>query len=295
MNPCIPVTRATDLLERRKLGITFPENWYESDIIMVAKRKEKSYENQKFLRILFAWLAPFSIGVWALIAFTILSSGLIYWMMERLDPDLDQICSQKKYVSPAIHTFFAALTFTGHYEFRPRTHASRLFSFSLSFWALVIMATYTANLASFLIVTKPDPITVNSLEEAVQKGFRLCTTMGFASETVVMKDFPTATFIRRKSERLTYEGVRENICDVAITNRDGWRTYEQNVNFNPDCNLEWVGRIYLDRASGFATRSDPGILVSQINHSILDILKRQLMQEPLCSVHRWYLRFSTCI
>eukprot|EP00546_Thalassionema_frauenfeldii_P016928 CAMPEP_0178901098 /NCGR_PEP_ID=MMETSP0786-20121207/3828_1 /TAXON_ID=186022 /ORGANISM="Thalassionema frauenfeldii, Strain CCMP 1798" /LENGTH=303 /DNA_ID=CAMNT_0020572151 /DNA_START=520 /DNA_END=1431 /DNA_ORIENTATION=- len=134
------------------------------------------------------------------------------------------------------------------------------------------MATYTANLASFLLASaKPDPITVKGLEEAVQKGFHLCTTRGFASETVVMKDFPTATFIRRKSERATYEGVRENICDVAVTNRDGWRTYEKDVNFNPDCNLEWVGRTYLDRASGFATRSDPGSLCTSLVSEVFNL------------------------
>mmetsp|Transcript_9718 Transcript_9718/g.14976 ORF Transcript_9718/g.14976 Transcript_9718/m.14976 type:complete len:591 (-) Transcript_9718:22-1794(-) len=266
----ITVTFATDLLQRRKLGISFPEHWFESDIIMVAK-KEKDSKNNKFLYILFAWSNPFSVGVWIMIGITILLSGFIYWIMEKIDPETDQICSQKEYLSPAMHTFLAAQSFTGHFEFKPRTHAARLFSLSLSFWALVIGASYTANLASFLVVTKMDSDTIDTVETAVRKGLRLCTVKGFASEAVVMKRFPNTKFVRRSTELTLYQGVREEICDIAITQRDSWRTYQQLPAFNGDCDLEWIGRQYADLSSGFATRSDAGHLCTSLITEVLDI------------------------
>lgn len=252
----------SDLIQRRELGITFPENWFKSDIIMIAKKNEQTGSNNHFWQILFAWSNPFSIGVWLLIMFTIFSSGFIYWLMEKLDPETDDINYQKKANNPGRHTFFAAQTFVGHFEFKPRTRAARLFSFSMSFWALIIGASYTANLASFLIWRNPETTSVNNLEEAIYRDFRLCTTKGFSSETIVMRDFPQATFIQKESEFETYEGVRKEICDVAITERDSWRSHEKNSEFNGECNLEWVGREYIDLSSGFATRSDSGILVS---------------------------------
>lgn len=71
--------------------------------------------------------------------------------------------------------FLSDVNMTTHFLFQPRTDPSRLFTWSLSFWAMLMGAAYTANLASFLVVERSSSVLhVTSLSEAIQSQLKLC-------------------------------------------------------------------------------------------------------------------------
>jgi hypothetical protein len=62
-------------------------------------------------------------------------------------------------------TLMFTMAFTGKIRYQPQTNAARLFTVSVCFWALVMGASYTANLASALVVRMQPKIQVTSLEQ----------------------------------------------------------------------------------------------------------------------------------
>ena len=117
-------------LHRRKLGIGFPEGWYDASTILIQSGAGLDDARPQFVAASF--LKPFSNRVWALILAVILVSGVAYWL-------LDVIISGKKRTITGADFFFQSMAFTQHHvEWNPSTHAQRIFSFSLSFWALIM-------------------------------------------------------------------------------------------------------------------------------------------------------------
>jgi hypothetical protein len=121
-------------INRISQGIIFPEGWYDSSIIMVAK---VAVEEPVFS--IFSWTDPFSWQVWLLTIATIIFSGVIYYFLEVIDPHSD---AQELEESCIENIFLSAINFTTHFMFQPRTNASRLFTFSLSFWGMLMGVRY---------------------------------------------------------------------------------------------------------------------------------------------------------
>lgn len=126
---------------RLQAGTTFTEPWYDATIIMVAIQSD-SAEEDSFDP--WGWLAPFDRAVWIMVLVTVVISSILYWLLERLDPDTDR---RKTRLDPVETMWMFATAFAGQFEFDPQTGPARLFTFSIAFWALLMISAYTANLA----------------------------------------------------------------------------------------------------------------------------------------------------
>ena len=63
----------------------------------------------------------------------------------------------------------------------PKSAAAKLFGFSSGFFALILTATYTANLASLLVVKNPNPNPITmatSIEDVTYLKYPVCTWGG---------------------------------------------------------------------------------------------------------------------
>jgi Ligand-gated ion channel len=147
-------------LDRLELGISFQTPWFDGSIIMVQKRHIA--EVDKGTLEVWNWLRPFAPEVWFVTVLTIVFSGVAFMWIEYLgghrnDRHFWQWFSDNLYLS--------AISFPQNYEFQPRSAAGRLFGVSISLWALVMTATYTANLASLLVDTKIPLVVIDSIGE----------------------------------------------------------------------------------------------------------------------------------
>ena len=88
--------------------ISFPEGWYDSSIILVQTRDG----GDKDLNI-WSFMLPFKTSVWFLIFATLVVSGWVYYLLERLDhsADLQQLESE-----PGSAMYYSFITFTGKFS-----------------------------------------------------------------------------------------------------------------------------------------------------------------------------------
>jgi hypothetical protein len=128
--------------------------------------------------------------------------------------------------------------------------ASRIFSVAVCSFALLVVAIYTANLASFLIVRSQPSITFVTIGEASQLNKKICTLWGSASSEFL--DKAGIPFIGTQSTDDDFIGLDDGTCDVSLVSADTWHTMRNNKDLNPGCNKEWIGRTVSRREGGFS-------------------------------------------
>ena len=73
-------------LDRMSREISFPEWWFEASTIIVESIEKDSKQHFNF----WSFLLPFQWGVWVLIVITVICTGLMYFLLERMNEDADE-------------------------------------------------------------------------------------------------------------------------------------------------------------------------------------------------------------
>uniref|UniRef100_A0A7S1BJZ8 Ionotropic glutamate receptor C-terminal domain-containing protein n=1 Tax=Corethron hystrix TaxID=216773 RepID=A0A7S1BJZ8_9STRA len=242
--------------ERINKGISFPHGWYDASIIMVEKiASSGSGRNGGRFSNMFSFLQPFDTSVWILIVVSIIFTGLLYQLLDNMDSFADDRSLGTK---PLASIFFSAIVFTTHFEFRPNTAPSMLLSWSWAFWALIVSAAYTANLASFLIDIRKPHVFHTSFEEALSKNLRFCARKGTNHQVYIAQKYPDANILPFESENGIYLALNDGRCDVALTQISTFQMFERKAKINGDCSLDSTYRPIQTVNGGFATVVDSG-------------------------------------
>jgi hypothetical protein len=260
-------------IDRLGMGISYTEGWYDASIIMVAP---KNTNESKFDA--WSWLDPFATGVWIMICVLIVFSGLVYWLLESINHKSDKRSLEN---SPIENIFLAGIVFTSHFEFRPRTHAARLFTLSLAFWALITGAAYTANLASFLVAANLPHQEIKSVNDAVQRQLNICVFESTQADEALTNEYPNAKIIRKKLEDEVYLGIVSGECGIAVVTMSSWEYFERDAEVNGGCHLNWVGRTFRFVSAGFATVSDSGALCTSLIRDVLNLHLMRMKEEDV--------------
>ena len=117
-------------LERLERGATFLRPFLDGSLILIEKQAPPEVDEDSIL--LFNWLRPFTMEVWWLTIFTIITSGLTFQWIEYL---ANQRNGRTLWGWFLDNVYLSAINFPQNYEFTPRTAAGRLFGVSISFWA----------------------------------------------------------------------------------------------------------------------------------------------------------------
>ena len=252
--------------ERLRSQISFPESWYDASIVMIEYVDPTSATTKLDL---FSFLTPFDLSVWGLILATIVGSGLVYYLLEKMNAASDERSLEEE---PTAAVYYSAIAFTGHLEFRPQTHAARLLVFSLSLSALIVAAAYTANLASFLVALRTLPSsTLESVQDAVAQRAPICLQASVALDQYITNQYPSAILVRKESEADVYRGLLQGECVVAVVPKSSHEIYLKNSEINSDCGLTWQGRVEKFVPSGLANRVDAGNLCTSLAGHVLDL------------------------
>ncbi|CAB9511115.1 receptor subunit 1 [Seminavis robusta] len=214
------------------------------------------------------WAKPFEPAVWAVILMTIILSAAVYQLIEQLSDEREDR-SWFQWFSDNL--YLSSLSFTQNFEYAPNSVAGRIFGVSTGVWALVITATYTANLASLFVETQRPSVVIDSVEQAVLLGVPICTWEGTNQHEFVSNKYQKAILVPKPSQRELYKALRRGECGLAVGYRDSWLTYEKQSLYNPDCDLEWVGRQIKTIKSGFAVKADAGDLCSSFTRDVLNV------------------------
>lgn len=146
--------------------------------------------------------------------------------------------------------------------------------FSLAFWAMVISATYTANLASFMITKRQPAYPATSLTEAQYRGVPVCVARGLAVDMKITRDYPDVKLYRSEGLTEVYTDLRNNKCGLVADTAGRFEVSKLDRELNPDCDLEWVGRAVDRSSAGPVNIVDAGVYcTSLIGHAFEYYLK----------------------
>jgi hypothetical protein len=242
-------------------GISFPEGFLDSSLILIQNKQNSSQP------VVFGFFLPFQAGVWALILIVLIMTGLIYFIMERIDMHSD---AQPLETEPGQTVYLSFIVLTGHNEFKPRTVSARMVIFSLTFWALITSAAYTANLASFLVTRHESDFGFHEVRDAVAMRIPICIQGGVALDEYISERYPRAVLIRKSSSSQVFEALRNNHCSLAVVSRNEYETAERNEKLNKNCWLSWSGRVERFVPSGMAVAVDTGTYCTSLISHVLD-------------------------
>mmetsp|Transcript_44280 Transcript_44280/g.106669 ORF Transcript_44280/g.106669 Transcript_44280/m.106669 type:complete len:673 (-) Transcript_44280:74-2092(-) len=261
--------------ERRRLGISFPVGWFDASTIIVQNQVEKKAEFEYT-----AFLRPFSTEVWYLICAVIFFSGIMYWMIDKVEYPDDKINTV------VYDTFLTTLTFTQHHQYwDPSTHGKRIFGYSAAFWALILASAYTANLASFLVAQQRPIILAETLDEVEQDKLPLCVRAGAAVEGQIKKEHGNAVlrrFPKFEDVYTTLTGdmpVEKGGCDLMASRAADFDAFRNNEKLNPKCSLEWVGRAAFINKGGPGTFVDTSVKCTSLIKHVLDVHMHDMLAD----------------
>jgi len=244
------------------LGATFPEGWYDSTLIMVG------FENDEYSLNVWSFLKPFSREVWICVGIALLLSGIIYKGLDYFDAESNQ---NRLELNPSDTLYDAALSFTGEIHFDPDTNATRILTFSLAFFCLLVTSAYTANLASFLVVRNTPIIQIQSIRDAVKNDYRICVEQGTPAELDLARSHPELNLVPQMGERAVYEGINDGQCEMGVVAVSSWKEFRQNEDVNGECKMKRIGRAFKTQVGGFATKSDSGTLCTSLVRDVIDL------------------------
>lgn len=267
--------------ERLADNMLFPEKWYDGSLIMVRKRPEVNGSFQ-----LMSFISPFTLGVWLVLLATTLISGLVYYAIDYIGCDGER---NNMEVSMKKSVFQSFLNMTGQYVFDPRQPGNRIIALSTCFLFLIILATYTANLVSFLVIKNSPGVVINDIQDVIKNDLSVCVLRGATSETYMRERYWSARLVEKESIGDTYLGLDSGDCDLVLTTISTWKTKKLDIIYNEDCRKEWVGRIVQINDAGFALR-DSAELCASLVRDVFSLhlleMKRDKTYETIWDTHR---------
>lgn len=251
-------------LPRIQRSISFPEGFYDASLVLV------SDETPKGPLQIWSLFLPFRWSVWIMTIATIAVSGIVYWYLDLMG-NSQQTDQRKLEHKPGSAIFYAAIAFTGHFEFRPRSAPAMIMTFSLTFASLLFTAVYTANLASFLVVHRRPKNLINSVQEAVILRSPICVQDRVNANEYLAQRYPRALFKRKPTQEAVYQALFNNECRVAVDTSASFQQYQVTTEFNKDCNLTRSDQVEYFLNAGFATAVDSGVRCTSLINNVLDL------------------------
>ena len=122
-----------------------------------------------------------------------------------------------------------------------------ILNIGLSFFVLIIVATYTANLASSFINNTPQILALSSMEEANRLHSKVCASIGQTTATL-LANYPSVVPVLltppsnwQSAPGYVLHELSRGKCDAALVAMTDWEFNRGNTTVNPKCNLALAG------------------------------------------------------
>jgi hypothetical protein len=113
-----------------------------------------------------------------------------------------------------------------------------------SFFLIIIIAAYTANLTTILVNdVAQSKVPLVSIDDANSQGARICAMSGFTSLSVIQSSYPKIQSIPAYTNQpsVLLEMVTNGTCMGAVLGQNDWDYAKNSLASNDGCNLVQVG------------------------------------------------------
>lgn len=153
-------------------------------------------------------------------------------------------------------------------------------SFSIAFFAMLLLAAYTANLASFLVIEKAAANTlVDTVNDIVKSGKSICVENGAATQKAVQNTYDSAILVKKANDEESLLALGKGECDYAVMPLSNFESSRIKKDINGDCNLKRIGQTFQVEEAGYATYSDAGVLCTSMVRDVLNVHMQDLHDE----------------
>ncbi|CAF3778396.1 unnamed protein product [Adineta steineri] len=268
----------------RREEISFSSSIFDNSLRIITRIKSAEEMD------LMAFLRPLSLKLWIVLLVSTLCSGFLICLFERQD---NPALQHRSLISlGAMSAWYSFGTIVGYgADFTVTTAAGRLVTIGLYILSLVIVATYTANLASDLTTSKTKDLIsgIDDIKNGKLSYNRIGILVDSSVEEYYLRDVSGGirNFYPLQQDSEIYSNLINNIIDAAIMDA-GVLEYATSSFY---CNLTLVGTDFDQSAFGiaipkrwlYAEDLDINILLLRESGD-LDDLKRKWFQGTTCSI-----------
>jgi len=172
----------------------------------------------------------------------------------------------------------------GGWEY-PLSRGSAVYQIVVSFIVLVIVSSYTANLAAAITVSTRPSLSISSLNDALTNHFRICGMNSEAESFTVL--YPHVAISETSgSYTLSADSLEANTCDGMVTTRASYDTLRNDVKY---CDLRVVA-VIRPSSSGWVTSQQAPC----VDNAISFALNSMQMDGTLARLRRPYFKEAYC-
>jgi hypothetical protein len=188
-------------------------------------------------------LRPFTGGLWAAVIIVVLGSGLFDFLIERVRQPAARL-------NASLYEYCAG-SLWGGFEY-PLSRTSAIYQILVGFMMLVLLATYTGNVAAYSTVSAQGKMSVASLDEAVLNSKSMCA-FSAAYLTRVRALYPRINWGEESTSQYLLADKLNDMsgCDGVLTSMTSlklWRTKQKY------CSLELAQTVF-PSAGGWAVNT----------------------------------------
>jgi hypothetical protein len=234
-----------DTTERRLIApLSAPA--FSQDLYLIVKVEKKT----DWITTLRKPFQAFSDGLWIMIGGVIVYGGLIVGFLER-DRNDEDFPDKRPHAAIAKSIYFAILgCVSGAIAHRPRSTSARIFMIGYGFFILIVLASFTANTATFLVASADQPLLEN-LEDAIKQNKKMCVLHSIADSLVDQTPRVAGILIRKVDMSSLFKGLEDGECDLLVEPQDSLIWYQSKQKF---CDYVSVGKPVLSIPEVFPVR-----------------------------------------
>ena len=132
-------------MTRKGNSVSFPLGIADASIIMVQKATTTTFDPLLYLKTFDWW-------VWLAIIATYIISAFLYRFIHLYGEGEGEYVDRHSKLRKREVLYDSFMTLNQQNQFKPQSMAGRIFTFSLNFFSLVIIAMYTANLVTHMVL-----------------------------------------------------------------------------------------------------------------------------------------------
>jgi len=228
----------SDTSANRLKGIDFSAQVTDANQVFVTSQGPVVADNT------WSFALPFENSLWGVIVAFLLAHGVILWIFREPNERFQDFL----YTSTG--------KFVGATDVEPKMLHTQLLSVAFCFCIFIFLASYTANLATFLIAQTSYAPAIQSLEMADAMGAKICVLSGSSSQTTLTTYYPNILQV----PQVLYAslGLATGQCVGALMTAVDLAITQTRSILDANCNFVQVGGVVKKYSGAWALQMDYG-------------------------------------
>ncbi|KAK8764714.1 hypothetical protein V5799_032678 [Amblyomma americanum] len=266
----------------RSMEIDFTKPFKYQGITILAKKQDKSSTLASFLQ-------PFQKTLWILVMVSVHVVALALYLLDRFSPfgryklpNSDATEEDALNLSSAIWFAWGVLLNSGIAEGTPRSFSGRVLGMVWAGFAMIVVASYTANLAAFLVLEKPESSLSGINDPRLRnpsENFTYATVKGSAVDMYFRRQVELSNMYRIM-EGKNYETVEEGIEALKNNQLDAfiWDSSRLEFEAAQHCDLVTAGEQFGRSGYGIGLQRN-SFWVDKVTLTLLEMHESGCMEQ----------------